>query len=75
MMNTPVTDLSDFAMPILFLALVGPMLKTLAHVAAAIVSVIVALLLAWLPSGSGILLAGLAAMAVGAEIERRMGRP
>lgn len=65
----------DFAMPILFLALVGPMLKTLAHVAAAIVSVIVALLLAWLPSGSGILLAGLAAMAVGAEVERRMGRP
>ena len=34
----------DFAMPILFLALVGPMLRTLAHVAAAGTSVVVALL-------------------------------
>lgn len=61
----------DFAMPILFLALVGPMLRTLAHVAAAATSVVVALVLAGLPSGFGVLLAGLAAMAVGAEVERR----
>lgn len=64
----------DFAMPILFLALVGPMLKTLAHVTAAATSVVVALLLAGLPSGFGVLLAGLAAMMVGAEVERRVGR-
>jgi len=64
----------DFAMPILFLALVGPMLKSLAHVAAAITSVIVALALAGLPSGTGVLIAGLAAMIVGAEVERRRGR-
>lgn len=62
----------DFAMPILFLALVGPMLRTLAHVGAAAASVIFALLFADLPAGAGLLLAGLIAMAVGAEVERRM---
>ena len=64
----------DFAMPILFLALVGPMLRTLAHVAAAGTSVVVALLCAGLPAGVGVLVAGLVAMAVGAEVERRMGQ-
>lgn len=63
----------DFAMPILFLALVGPMLKTLAHVAAAVVSIIGAMVFAFLPSGIGLLLAAFIAMAVGAEIERRRG--
>lgn len=61
----------DFAMPIMFLAIVAPMLKTLAHLAAALTSIIVALLLVWMPSGTGLLIAGLAAMAVGAELERR----
>lgn len=61
----------DFAMPILFLALVGPMLKTAAHVGAAAASVVVALALSFLPSGTGVLIAGVVAMAVGAEIERR----
>lgn len=64
----------DFAMPILFLALVGPMLKTLAHLAAALTSVVCALALSFLPSGIGLLIAAVAAMAVGAEIERRRGR-
>ncbi len=64
----------DFVMPLLFLSLVGPMLKTMAHLFAAITSVIVALLLAWMPSGVGLLFAAFAAMAVGAEIERRVGR-
>lgn len=65
----------DFVMPVLFLSLVGPMLKTLAHVLAALTSIVVALLLSGLPSGVGLLLAAFAAMAVGAEVERRMGRP
>lgn len=63
-----------FVMPLLFLALVGPMLRTVAHLLAAITSIIVGLLLAWMPSGIGLLLAAFAAMAVGAETERRMGR-
>ncbi|MEM7718700.1 MAG: AzlC family ABC transporter permease [Pseudomonadota bacterium] len=62
-----------FAMPIMFLALVAPMVKTMAHLGAALTSIFGALLLAFLPSGIGILIAGLCAMVVGAEIERRQG--
>lgn len=61
----------DFAMPIMFLAVTAPMLKTLAHLAAAVTSVLGALAFSFLPSGIGVLLAGVIAMAVGAEIERR----
>ncbi len=59
----------DFAMPITFLALVAPMLKSLAHIAAALTSVFFALILAGLPSGVGLLIAGLIAMSVGASVE------
>ena len=59
----------DFAVPITFLALIAPMLKSAAHVAAALTSVVLALALAWLPSGIGLLLAAGAAMAVGAMVE------
>lgn len=62
----------DFAVPICFIAMVAPMLRSLAHVAAAVTSVVAALALAGLPAGSGLLLAALLAMMVGAEIERRM---
>ncbi|MGI9393152.1 MAG: AzlC family ABC transporter permease [Boseongicola sp.] len=64
----------DFAMPLLFLSIVGPMLKTLAHLFAAVTSIVVALIFGFLPSGIGLLIAAFAAMAVGAEIERRRGR-
>ena len=64
----------NFAMPILFLALAAPMVKTLAHLAAAMTSVVAALALSGLPSGTGLLVAAFIAMAVGAEIERRRGR-
>lgn len=59
----------DFAVPITFLALVGPMLKSAAHVAAAVTSVVLALALAWLPAGVGLLIAAAVAMCVGAAIE------
>ena len=62
----------DFAMPITFLAMIGPLLKTVPHLLAAITSVVFALLLASLPFGMGLLIAGGLAMAVGAEAERRM---
>ena len=62
----------DFALPITFLALVAPAVRTLAHLAAALVAVAVALLAAGLPPGIGVLLAGLLGMVTGAEIERRM---
>ncbi len=59
----------DFAVPIAFLAMVAPALRTAAHKAAAVTSVAVALAFAWLPSGLGVIVAGLAAMAVGAQVE------
>lgn len=59
----------DFALPITFLAMVGPMLKTLPHVAAAGTSILLALVLAGLPAGVGLLVAGVIAMAVGAAVE------
>ncbi len=62
----------DFAMPIAFLAMVAPALRTPAHIAAAFVSIVLALGLFWVPLNLGLLLAALCAMMVGAEIERRM---
>ena len=59
----------DFIMPIMFLAMVAPMVKSLAHAAAAAVSVSVGLLLVGLPSGTGLLIAAGAAMLTGALVE------
>ena len=59
----------DFIVPIMFLAMVGPLLKTPAHIAAAATSVIVALLLVGLPSGTGLLVAAFCAMIVGVAVE------
>lgn len=61
----------DFALPICFLAIIMPMLRSRAHVAAALVSVIAALLFAFLPFNLGLLVAGLLGMITGAEVERR----
>ena len=61
----------DFIVPIAFLAIVAPGLRTIAHLAAAIASIILALLLVALPFNLGLLVAALAAMIVGAEVERR----
>lgn len=59
----------DFALPITFIALIGPMLKSIPHVAAAFVSVVGALALGWMPSGVGLLLAAVLAMLTGALVE------
>ena len=64
----------DFIMPIMFLAMVSPMLKSLAHVAAAAMSVAVALALVDLPAGTGLLVAAGAAMLTGALVETWMER-
>lgn len=63
----------DFAVPITFIALIAPALRTLAHVAAALTSIVMAIALSVLPWNLWLLAAGLAAMIVGAEVERRMG--
>ncbi|QOL82926.1 branched-chain amino acid ABC transporter permease [Pseudooceanicola spongiae] len=64
----------DFAMPITFIAMVAPMLKTLAHLSACIMAIIIALSFAWLPYNLGLLVAGLAGMMTGAQVELMMGR-
>lgn len=63
----------EFAVPVTFLAMVAPALRTPAHLAAAGASVVLALIFAGLPYNLGLLPAGIGAMAVGAEVERRMG--
>ncbi|MEL6409754.1 MAG: AzlC family ABC transporter permease [Pseudomonadota bacterium] len=62
----------DFALPICFLALIMPMLRSPAHVAAALVSVTAALAFSWMPYNLGLLTAGILGMMTGAEIERRL---
>lgn len=64
----------EFFVPMTFLALVGPMLRTLAHGVAAAVSVVAALALAGLPWSLGLLAAGLIAMAAGAAVEAARSR-
>lgn len=64
----------DFAVPIAFLSLIGPMLRTPAHVAAAMVSIGVALALWWLPYQLGLLVAAIAAMLTGAQVELLQAR-
>ena len=69
------TDWSiDFAVPITFLAIIAPLLKTLAHMLAAMTSVVVALALWWMPYNTGLLVAALVAMGVGATTETLMAR-
>jgi predicted branched-subunit amino acid permease len=60
----------DFAVPITFLAMIGPMLRDRAHVAAAAVAVAASLLLAGLPFSLGVLVASAVAMIAGAMLER-----
>ena len=64
----------DFAVPITFLALVGPMLKSAAHVMAAFTSVTLALMLAFVPYNLGLMIAAVAAMMVGAQVELMVER-
>lgn len=64
----------DFAIPIAFLAIIAPMFRTLAHVSAAFVAVLVSLLAAGLPYSLGIIVAGICGMIAGAQAELWMDR-
>ena len=59
----------DFAVPITFIAIIAPMLTTLPHVAAAVTSVTLALIFAFLPYNLGLLVAGIGGMMTGAQLE------
>ena len=60
----------DFAMPIAFIAMVAPMLRSLPHMAACLAAVTLALLFAWLPLNMGLLVGALGGMMAGAATEQ-----
>ncbi|OAN80523.1 branched-chain amino acid transporter AzlC [Sulfitobacter sp. EhC04] len=64
----------DFAIPITFLAMIAPMFRTLAHVVAALVAVVVSLFATEVPYSLGVIVAGLIGMMAGAEVERWLNR-
>ncbi|MFV0492489.1 MAG: AzlC family ABC transporter permease [Pseudorhodobacter sp.] len=71
---------ADFAVPICFISLVAPMLRSPAHIAAALVSVVASLALSWVPWSLGMLVAAVLAILTGAQVEfwqrrRRAGGP
>ncbi|WP_375258295.1 AzlC family ABC transporter permease [Citreimonas sp.] len=61
----------DFVLPIAFLAMIGPALRTNAHRIAALVAIVAALSLAGLPWNLGLIASALLGMMAGAEAERR----
>ena len=60
----------DFMLPIAFISMIAPALRTRAHVIAAITATLTALCCTWLPYNLGLIVAGIAGMAAGAEVER-----
>ena len=59
----------DFAMPVTFIALIAPLLRSIPHLAAAFVAVVAALIFSFLPSGLGLFVAAPLAMITGATVE------
>lgn len=64
----------DAAVPLAFLAIIAPGLRTTAHLMAAGVALAASLLLAWMPYSTGVIVAGMLGMVAGAEFERAQGR-
>ena len=64
----------DFVIPITFLAMIAPILRTAAHMAAALVAIVAALGFSFMPSGTGMLIAAPLGMATGALFETWMAR-
>lgn len=64
----------DFALPIAFLAMVAPALRTLPHVIAAFTAVVVSLFASAVPWSLGLIIAGAAGMIAGAQAELWMER-
>ncbi|MEL7343529.1 MAG: AzlC family ABC transporter permease [Pseudomonadota bacterium] len=64
----------DFALPITFIALVAPAIKSLPHLVAAFISGALTLAFIGLPAGIGLLLAAVIAMTAGAELEAWLER-
>ena len=75
--SMPETWAIDFIMPLAFIAMIGPLLRTPAHIIAALTGITIALLSAGLPYNLGLMIAGLSGMIAGAQtelwLERRLG--
>lgn len=59
----------DFAIPICFISLIAPMLRSLPHLVSALVSIVLALVLAWMPYNLWLIVAAVFAMMAGAKTE------
>lgn len=59
----------EVVVPIAFVSIIAPALRTGAHVAAAMASMVLALCFAWLPYNLGLMVAGLGGMMTGARVE------
>ncbi|MEP0155419.1 AzlC family ABC transporter permease [Pseudophaeobacter sp.] len=59
----------DFVLPLAFLAMIGPMLRTPAHMVACFVAIVAALPATLMPHNLGLIVAGLAGMMAGAQTE------
>jgi predicted branched-subunit amino acid permease len=64
----------DFAMPVAFLAMIAPMLRTLPHLIAAITASIISLAAAGLPFNLALIVGGFLGMVAGAQAELVMSR-
>ena len=64
----------DFAMPICFIALTAPLIRSLPHSAAALTAGVTALIFAGFPWSLGLIFAAICGMIVGAQTELFLGR-
>ena len=64
----------DFAIPICFISITAPMMRSLPHLVAALVSIAAALALAWMPYYLWLMAAALLAMVAGAQTESWLQR-
>ncbi len=73
--SLPIGELGlDIAVPVMFIAMIAPTLRSLPHLVAAAVSVGLALALHGLPAGLGLLVAAPCAMVAGAMTEQHLNR-
>ena len=64
----------DFAVPVCFIALLGPLLRSLPHVLAALVAAVTSLAFAWIPWSLGLIIAAFCGIVTGAQAELYLRR-
>ena len=64
----------DFAVPVCFIALTAPLLRSGPHIFAALVSAMVALVFAWLPWSLGLIVAAMTGLIAGGQLELYLRR-